>query len=118
MPCNCDHMEASGREKESSRVREFLREINQQPFNHKERNEYYGCVKTLDRDTATLCEWCASHDVSEMSLELQLWWRDHQHADRARERRERSEAKQEKLRQAAVKKLTPAERRVLGLEKA
>src|SRR5262245_51999410 len=39
---------------------------------------------TCDRLVRELCTRLQSVDVTKYSLELQMWWRDHQEADRAR----------------------------------
>lgn len=54
-------------------------------------------------------------DVTKHSLEMQVWWRDHQEADRQRVAREVSDSKTQTERNAALSKLTPYERRLLGL---
>jgi len=66
----------------------------------------------LDRDTAELCSWCRENDVQEQSLELQIWWRDHQKHDA---KREAEEAKKKAKRKKALAKLTKEERKLLGL---
>jgi predicted transcriptional regulator len=48
-------------------------------------NWTYGAPSLLDEHTAKLCSWCKENDVSEQSLELQLWWRNHKLADERRE---------------------------------
>lgn len=39
--------------------------------------------RTIDRDDIArkLCSFCKEHDVTQYSLELQIWWRDHQKSD-------------------------------------
>ncbi len=108
MPCNCDHMEPSEHERESYRVLSYLREIGL-PTGKYDRN--YGRVKTIHEDTATLCEWCQHHpdEVTTKSLELQIWWRDHQAADRKKEEQAKAEAEHKALVQQAKAKLTPEE---------
>jgi len=64
----------------------------------------------LDRLTAHLCGKLKSVDVTSYSLELQIWWRDHQKADRDRE-----ENRVLELRNAALAKLTDEECRLLGV---
>jgi len=66
----------------------------------------------LDRLTAHLCERLKSVDLAPYSLELQMWWRDHQKADRDRE-----ENRVLELRNAALAKLTDEECRLLGLSR-
>jgi hypothetical protein len=70
----------------------------------------------LDLETARLCSLLERTDVTRYSLELQMWWRDHQWADRMREEREEAEADLEKTRKGAIEKLTPEERSALGLK--
>lgn len=63
-----------------------------------------------------LCSFLKAHNVKNYSLELQIWWRDHQRAD-ARHKKEEAERKQrKKLRKQAIAKLTTAERKALNLE--
>lgn len=91
MPCDSSQCEHTEREAESGRVREFLKEISQQPYDH-EQPSYYGCVESLDADTAQLCEFMGRlhpQAVRSYSLELQLWWQRHQKHDAARARRRR-----------------------------
>lgn len=125
MPCNCDHLEANDLEKEGSKVACLLeelfkgRKINKSHFDGYHPDIYAqgttrGKVSTL---TATLCNLLRKEkDVTKFSLELQVWWRDHQKADREKYRREFRAKRQAKQKEAALKKLTPAERRVLGLD--
>lgn len=74
--------------------------------------------KDLDNLTANICkdlsQW-SKFSLQAATLELQMWWRDHQKADRAREQREKKQAKDKQLKEEAIAKLTPEERRVLGL---
>lgn len=103
-------MEHDWREAESGRVLEFLSEVSGRPFNHDQPN-YYGRPKWLDEDTAKLCEWCAANDVSKMSLELQLWWQQHQKRDAKRQAEEAEAAalteRAERNRLAELKKKYP-----------
>jgi hypothetical protein len=47
--------------------------------------------------------------------DLKAWWERHQEFDRQREAAERAERQREQERLAAIQKLTPAERKMLGL---
>lgn len=69
----------------------------------------------LDSVTARLCRWCKEHPnrIKEMSLEFQIWWRDHQKADAAREAREAAARKQRALTSRAALKLTAEELKAL-----
>jgi hypothetical protein len=46
---------------------------------------------------------------------MQIWWRDHQAADRARVEEELAAAADAKAKKAAIAKLTPHERKLLGI---
>ena len=68
-----------------------------------------------DEMTAELCSRLQGVNVSDYSLEMQIWWRDHQEADKQRAKESLAKAKTEKQRKAALGKLTPHERKLLGL---
>ena len=68
-----------------------------------------------DHKTDLLCTWCQSNDVSKQSLELQIWWRDHQEWDAQRIADELEEEEDDKARAIAMSKLTPYERDLLGI---
>jgi hypothetical protein len=46
---------------------------------------------------------------------MQIWWRDHQAADRAREAKEKEDTERNALRASGLSKLTAEERKALGL---
>ena len=69
-----------------------------------------------DALVAELCSRLQGVDVSECSLEMQIWWRDHKEADKKRAADAIAKAKTEKQKRAALKKLTPHERKLLGLK--
>jgi len=70
----------------------------------------------IEQLTVKLCERLQIEDVTKYSLELQIWWRDHQKADKARVERELKEAKESKDRKAALGKLSNYEKKLLGLK--
>lgn len=111
MPCNSDHMEPNTWERESVKVLSLLHEVGLR----KSKPDFYGSPNTLGHDTAELCTWCKAHDVSKQSLELQIWWRDHQRWDAKREEHEREERESKAARARALKKLTARERQALGI---
>lgn len=114
MPCQCDP--PSWWEIQSERVSELLRESRGEPFNHKNPHHSWRTSEwNLDKATAALCAWCKVNDVSRCSLEMQIWWRDHQEADRQREKKEAEDQRDRAIRQAAIAKLTVEERRALGV---
>lgn len=121
MPCNSDHMAASGYEREISRVACLLDELAGQKAERGWWDGYHPRVyckadrATGDQMVSELCAALQSRDVTQCSLEMQIWWRDHQAADKARCERELAQTKTDAEREAALAKLTPAERRLLGL---
>lgn len=111
MPCRCDYPELSAREIEARKVLGFLKEVGvaPEPF-----SEYM--IKTLDANTAKLCDFCSREDVTRYSLELQIWWRDHREADRKRREEALREAEEASERRAALAKLSKRERKLLGID--
>jgi hypothetical protein len=80
VPCNCDHLEPNQYEKESRKLMMLLKEVGL----HEHDIPFYGEASSIHEYTAMLCEFCQTHDVTDYSLELQIWWRDHEKADQAR----------------------------------
>lgn len=93
MPCNSDYMEPTHKERNSLEVIKFLKEIGKEV---KYYSENYGRVETLDDDVKLLCESCQKLDISKYSLELQIWWREHQKADKKRLEKELINEKEKK----------------------
>ncbi len=105
MPCQSDYLEPTDRERESIKVRGFLKGLG---LSVKPAGEH-GDVANLDRDTKRLCTWCKNYDVKNYSLELQIWWRDHQIADRKRTEQWAKDLRQRTLRDQAISKLSKEE---------
>ena len=111
MPC-CSYDFESWHRKldELSSLTWFVDELDGKKVDlNKRHKDVEGGVPTkewADQLTATLCEKCQLEDVSKYSLELQIWWRDHQIADKERFEKE--------ARENALSKLTPYERKLLG----
>jgi len=91
MPCDCSYMEPTTREIELSTIKTGLDELTGKPYNY--RRGYHPEVynKGVKDDMAdewisSLCETCQylGDDIKNCSLELQMWWRDHQRIDRER----------------------------------
>lgn len=128
MPCNSDHMRASDRERSMSRVFALLDELEgrweqgHKPSPsawdgyHKRAYNAHSVKAEDDQAVAYLCGLLQASDVSQYSLEMQAWWRDHQEEDRERIRSEMRRQTTVAEKAAAVAKLTPYERRLLGLE--
>jgi len=119
MPCNCDYLEASGKEISLSRVACLLDELNGTPIKKDYWAGYHPAVynRPVDGDKLVddLCSRLQEADVKEYSLEMQMWWRDHQKADEDRVKHELARLKTNEDRAAAIEKLTPYERNLLGL---
>lgn len=124
MPCNSDYMEPSSGERHLSEVHCFLDELRTGNLNRDHLRGWHPLAygryskQTLDTATSRLCSLLkrkGQMDLAQHSLELQLWWRDHQAADKAREKQEREQKAQAEIKKQALKKLTPTERKALGV---
>ena len=111
MPCHTEPPSEAA--PEAGRLKEFLHEIHGNKFNHRRAHE--GNPGDVQAFTRILCDWCKYHDVTAMSLELQLWWRNHQEDDARHEAEQRERERLEKIAAAGRAKLTPEERAALGL---
>ena len=119
MPCNSDYMDASNKEIELSKVACLLDELNGQPINDASWEGYHPKIYNKDfidgdKLVKTLCEKLQKVNVKDYSLEMQMWWRDHQKADKKRLESEITLNKND--RQKALSKLTAYERKLLNLE--
>jgi len=117
-------MEPTSWEVENSKVLALLEELktNELPewYGNGSNSKVYGATdqKILDKNTEELCsalQTKSDKEISKMSLEMQLWWRDHKAADKKRLLAELEKAKNEELKLKAMSKLTPFERKLLGL---
>ena len=122
MPCRNEGFDRSDpRKDEACRVQTLIDELSGRQFN---KDNYDGChhnytnrsvtQKELDNMTAALCEKLQKTDATKYSLELQMWWRDHQAADKRRTQIELDKAKTENDKKKAIAKLTPHERKLFG----
>jgi hypothetical protein len=71
----------------------------------------------LDKQTARLCQRLSElgeEAIKTKSLELQLWWRDHQEFDALRQKADRERERKEALRKSAMAKLSPEELEALN----
>ena len=111
MPCYTPP--PSHAELEQKRLNELLDEIGD--TTPKSSHGFLGPARPLSLDAMTrrLCEWSKANDPRTLSLEFQIWWRDHQAFDRKREATERAIAERDALREQALAKLTPEERKAL-----
>lgn len=108
MPCRVDP--PSQRELDEIALEDFLDEIGE-PTKRTER-VWMGYARPgwdIQRKARHLCAWCKKHDVTKKSLELQIWWRDHQKEDARHKREDAARRKRKLLRAQALKKLSPEE---------
>ena len=98
MPCNCDHLEATDYEIELSKMYWVQDDLNGYKhrgtygdgFDERAYNQHKKLTKEfMDKMAAKLCKRLSKRErVDDLTLETQIWWRDHQEADRKREQRE------------------------------
>lgn len=121
MPCNSDYMEANSLEREISKVHCLLDELDGKEWSNSDWNGYHPKVycrvnrELADKLVRKLCSKLKTADVTKYSLEMQMWWRDHQEADAAREQHEQDKKIEAEKRAAALAKLTDEEKELLGL---
>jgi hypothetical protein len=119
MPCNSDYMNATGYEIAISQVACLLDELNGKKFGVSAWRGYhpkvYGKSVNGDKLVSELCDKLQNTDVSKCSLEMQIWWRDHQRADKERLERELKAIKEKEEKAVALSKLTDYEKKILGL---
>ena len=90
MGCNSDYMDANGYEQKISRVACLLDELAGKKFELSHWRGYHPrvyCKATRvigDAMVHELCNSLQNRDVTQCSLEMQIWWRDHQAADKLR----------------------------------
>lgn len=90
MPCNSDYLAADGYEQSLSQVACLIDEINGLPRNRSYWRGYHPRVYCKadhalgDQLVSELCGLLRDRDVTRYSLEMQIWWRDHQEADKQR----------------------------------
>ncbi len=89
MPCDGSYMDPNHKEVDAARVACLLDELDGKPIDRDYWQGYHPatyCKRfNLDSMVAELCSKLQSV-VKQYSLEMQIWWRDHQEADRARVR--------------------------------
>lgn len=105
MPCDSSHLEPTEYEVEGTKLVYLLEEIDtgKKPdpaaFRSGMHQNVYGKISKagLDRMTAKLCRKLKAlhpEGIESYSLEMQLWWRDHQEADRQKEESEKAKTRE------------------------
>jgi hypothetical protein len=121
MPCNSDYLEADGWEQQISKVACLHDELDGKPFNKQHWVGYHPDVyfqglskEQGDQMVTDLCYRLQHTDVSKCSLEMQIWWRDHQEGDKRRVLDEIRIAREQEDKRALLDRLTQYERKLLG----
>lgn len=122
MGCTSDYQKSTIDEVNASKVLALIEELETGKL-----PKYYGngydnkvynknAFEILKENTIILCSKLQKiKNVKKYSLELQMWWRDHQIEDKARITKGLKEHKEKSLREKAIAKLTPYERKLLGI---
>ena len=96
MPCNSEYLRPSASEERLKECTDIVIDLltehdtGIEPSDQASRHDKYagnrGTYNTerLDELVSLLCSKLKGKDVSKYSLEMQIWWRDHQRADQAR----------------------------------
>lgn len=123
MPCRSDYMEANGKEEEISKVCCLLDELKGKEIDPNYWEGYHPKVYNkglsdtqCDKLVSELCSELQKLDVSKYSLEMQIWWRDHQRADAKRLKEELDAQKLKKEKEALLSRLTDYEKKLLGIK--
>ena len=126
MGCRNDYQEPNELEIENSKVLAITAELTSGKlpswFGEGSHKSVYNISsrETLDANTAALCSTLRGIEkkypakLKKMSLEAQIWWRDHKAFDRKRIAAERKEKSDAKIKAQALAKLSKKEKEVLG----
>ena len=122
MGCTSDYQESTNDEVNASKVLALIEELKTgklpKYFGDGYHKKVYNkdALSILKENTVILCARLQKiKDVTAYSLGMQLWWREHQKEDRARITRGLKEHKKESLKEKAMAKLTPYEKKLLGI---
>ena len=127
MPCNCDHMEPTQREsllKEAALLQIKVRGMLDQPVPKWLRAESKNIYASDERCETELCrilneltpEARKALIYREGMADVAAWYERHEAADQARKKSERRKRKEKKEKEEAAAKLTPRERKLLGIK--
>lgn len=124
MPCNCDHMEPSRKEKMLQHAAKLGVYIHQKlgmdvPYwLEKQSTNIYADDEASETELCAFLRGMSDADRDQllygnakdpMARQLANWWEVHQEADRQREEKEKADAATEALKASATAKLTPEE---------
>jgi hypothetical protein len=93
MPCDSSYMDPNHFESEISKVACLLDELQGKKWEKKDWEGYHPSVyckinkEKADKMVDKLCSALKNVDVTEYSLEMQIWWRDHKKVDDEKDRK-------------------------------
>lgn len=133
MGCRNDYMNPTEQEIESKKVAEHLVYVASKlgktckDYVIKASNTMYGDESKIDEMTVTLCNLLKSlseeqtnkivyYARSKQSRDLADWWENHQEFDKKRIEQEKEEKRLKEVKVAALAKLSPMEKRALGIQ--
>lgn len=130
MPCNCDHMAPTQRERllqDAARnqtvvrkklgmtVPAWLKREAKNIYAKDERSETELCAIITALPKAERDKLLYTDAKDAQMRDVAAWWETHEKADKARKAKERKEAKAKKEKAEALAALTPRQRKVLGV---
>lgn len=88
-----------------------------EPTAEEEYNAWENRLRHNSPTATALCELCAACEEAKFALPplAQGWWEEHKQRDRRRVEREIRASQDSVMRQQALEKLTPYEKRLLGI---
>ena len=130
MPCNSDYLRPTDSEQEFRRAAQLLVYVKKKLGVKPEKWMLKEADNQYASDARSVTELCATLNAmksrqrdaivynarNRVARDLADWWEEHQKADTERAKRDVALWKQSEMRKKALKKLTPAERKALGLK--
>lgn len=131
MPCNSDHMAPTGKERAMQdsaiyqarvlkrlgrTVPAWLKREAKNIYAKDERNVTGLCavLKEIGKEGREKLLYSDAHDAE--MRDVAAWWEEHEKADKAREAREKKARRDQKAKQEALSKLSPSDKKALGLK--
>jgi hypothetical protein len=130
MPCNCDHMEPTQRERllqDAARFQVVVRQRLEMSVPAWLKREAKNIYAKDERNATELCAIITAlskeerrkllySDATDAKMrDVASWWEMHEKVDKARKAKERKEAKVKKEKAEALAALTPRQRKLLGV---
>lgn len=131
MPCNCDHLEPTQKEKllrKAARLQLLVRarlKMSVPAWLRREEKNIYASDERCETELCAILTGLSKEDRDRLLYsdardskmrDVADWWEAHETADKARRKREREEKKTEATKKEALGKLTEKEKKALGLK--